>query len=231
MDITVIGVGYVGTVAAANLAAAGHRVVGIDIDPARIELLQTGTLPFHEPGLAAIVRSAVAAGCLRFAHCETFDQPVGEVALIAVGTPQAPGGGADMGQVTTALSWVRARRRVDTVVVMKSTVPPGTGQRMVENDLAGTRLRYVANPEFLREGHAGYDWRHPDRIVIGANPGDDKSVATVEAMHLGVDAPCIVTDITSARDDQVRQQRLPGHAHIVHQRDCLPVRPGGRVHS
>lgn len=198
MEITVIGVGYVGAVAAANLAAAGHRVVGVDIDPDRIRLLEAGTLPFYEPGLAEIIRSAVAAGFLRFAHCATFDGPVGEVALIAVGTPPAPGEGVDMGQVASALSWVKARRRPETVIVMKSTVPRGAGERMVEHELAGTGIRYVANPEFLREGQAVHDWRHPDRIVVGAMPGDTKSVATVKAVHQGIEAPYIITDITSA---------------------------------
>ena len=198
MDITVIGVGYVGTVAAANLAAAGHSVVGIDIDPDRVELLQSGSIPFHEPGLAEILRSSIATGCLRFAHSAVFDQPVGHVALVAVGTPQAPGGGADLNQVASALPWIKARRRSDTVIVMKSTVPPGAGQRMVEHDLAGTNPCYVANPEFLREGHAVYDWQHPDRIVIGANVGDAASVDSVRAMHVGIDAPYVITDITSA---------------------------------
>lgn len=193
-----IGVGYVEAVAAANLAACGHRVVGVDIDPNRIKMLQTGTPPFYEPGLAEVIRSAVATGFLRFAHCATFDGPVGEVALVAVGTPQAPGEGVDMRQVASALSWVKSRRRPDTVIVMKSTVPPGAGERMIEHDLAGTGLHYVANPEFLREGQAIYDWRHPDRIVIGANSGDTKSVATVKAMRLGIEFPCIITDITSA---------------------------------
>ncbi len=86
---------------------------------------------------------------------------------------------------------------------MKSTVPPGTGQRVIEQEMlnaerAGSRLRYVSNPEFLREGQAVRDWQHPDRIVIGADPGDGKSIAAVNEMHAGIEAPCIVTDITSA---------------------------------
>ena len=198
MEITVVGVGYVGAVAAACLAAAGHRVVGIDTDPDRVNILRSGALPFYEPGLEEIVRSAIADGCLEFAHGATFDQPVGDVALIAVGTPQAPDGSADLCRVRAALSWVVDRRRSGALVVMKSTVPPGTGRHLIERYLAGTDLRYVANPEFLRQGRAVHDWQHPDRIVIGASPGDAGSVAAVKSLYAGTRAPFVVTDVTTA---------------------------------
>ena len=198
MEITVIGVGLVGTVAAANLAAAGHSVAGIDVDPERVAQLGSGIVPFYEPGLSELVPAMIGAGRLRFERRGSFDQNVGEVALIAVGTPQAPDGSADMSQVESALSWVKARCRSDTVVVMKSTVPPGTGQRIVDHDLAGSGLRYIANPEFLREGKAVYDWQHPDRIVVGVSDGDETAVAAVKTMHQGIDAPYIITGIASA---------------------------------
>ena len=198
MDITVIGLGYVGTVAAANLAAAGHQVLGIDIDPGRIEFLRSGAVPFYEPGLEEMVQSAMALGGLRFDHRDAVDTPLGEVALVATGTPQAANGSADLDQVKSALAWIKSRRQSGAAVVMKSTVPPGTGQRIVENELRGTGLRYVANPEFLREGQAVADWRNPDRIVIGADPDDAEAVARVQAMHAGIEAPHIITDITSA---------------------------------
>ena len=198
MDITVVGVGYVGAVAAANLAAAGHQVVGVDTDPDRVNMLRSGDLPFYEPGLEKIVGSAIADGRLGFAHSTTFDRPVGDVVLIAVGTPQSPDGGADLRRVKSALSWVTARRRPSTLVVMKSTVPPGTGRQLVEHHLAETNLRYVANPEFLREGRAVHDWLHPDRIVIGARPDDTESVAAVKSLYAGTEAPFVITDITTA---------------------------------
>jgi UDPglucose 6-dehydrogenase len=198
LDITVIGLGYVGTVAAANLAAAGHQVVGVDIDPDRIALLQAGALPFYEPGLGEMVQSSIAAGCLQFEHRDAVDRLDADVALIATGTPQTEGGGADLNQVRAALAWIKSRHPRDTVVVMKSTVPPGTGQRVIEYDLEGTGVRYVSNPEFLREGQAVADWQNPDRIVIGAGHGDADAIAAVKAMHAGIEAPYVITDITSA---------------------------------
>ena len=198
MDITVIGLGYVGTVAAASLAAAGHRVLGVDIDHDRTTLMRSGAIPFYEPGLGEIIQSAAATGYLRFAHCDEVDGPLGEVALIATGTPQTEGGAADLNQVRSAVSWIKSQPSSSPVVVMKSTVPPGTGQRIIEHDLAGSGLRYVSNPEFLREGQAVADWRNPDRIVIGANPGDGEAIAAIKAMHAGIAAPYIITDITSA---------------------------------
>ena len=198
MQITAVGLGLVGTVAAANLAAVGHHVVGIDVDDERVAMLRAGTVPFYEPGLTELVHAGMEAGRLRFEHRDFWDYHVGDVALISVGTPQATDGSADLSQVEAALSWVKSRCDPDTIVLMKSTVPPGTGQRIVEQTLAETGLPYVANPEFLRAGTAVYDWRHPDRIVAGVNAHDDKAVAVVKAMHQGIDAPYVITDITSA---------------------------------
>ena len=208
MKITVIGLGHVGTVAAAGLAAAGHRVLGVDVDAGRLDALGSGVAPFYEPGLAEQLADAVGQGRLRFRHPDRVDEDLGAVALIAVGTPPAPapGGGADLRQVAAALAWIKSRQTPnplpnpppEPVVVMKSTVPPGAGRRLAARELAGTGLRYVANPEFLREGRAVADWQSPDRIVIGIDPDDGAAAAVVEAMHAGIDAPRLVTDVTSA---------------------------------
>jgi len=203
LNITVIGLGYVGMVAAACLADAGHRVLGVDIDSDRIAQLRAGTLPFYEPGLQELVTSSLEEGRLHFEHRDLVTEPLGAVTLVATGTPQTASGAADLSQVRSALNWVRSQDPADTVVVMKSTVPPGTGQRAIEQETrdaarAGFGLRYVSNPEFLREGQAIRDWRHPDRIVIGADAGDAGSVQAVKAMHAGIDVPYIITDITSA---------------------------------
>lgn len=123
---------------------------------------------------------------------------MGEVALVATGTPPGTEGAADLNRVWSALMWIKERPCRGTTLVIKSTVPPGTGQRLADHELGGLDLRYVSNPEFLREGRAIRDWQHPDRIVIGVRPGDAQSVDVVQAMHAGIDTPYIVTDITSA---------------------------------
>ena len=198
VKITVIGLGYVGTVAAACLSDAGHYVTGVDIDSDLIGTLQAGKAPFFEPGLEDLLQASLGKGRLRFVHRDGFVGPLGEVALVATGTPPGADGAADLNQVWSALMWIKERPCGGTTAVMKSTVPPGTGQRVADRELSGLELRYVSNPEFLREGQAIRDWQHPDRIVIGARPGDAQSVDVVQAMHAGIDAPCIVTDITSA---------------------------------
>ena len=198
MEITTVGLGLVGTVAAATLAAMGHNVVGIDIDPERVAALQSGAAPFYEPGLSELIQAMTATSRLRFEHRDSFDHQVGDIALISVGTPQATDGSVDLSQVEAALSWVKSRRSQDTVVVTKSTVPPGTGQRIIDQTLAETGLAYVANPEFLRAGTAVHDWQHPTRIVAGVSADDQKAITSVTAMHQGIDAPYVITDITSA---------------------------------
>ena len=198
MKITVVGLGYVGTVAAAALAGAGHDVLGIDIDRGRTDLLCTGKVPLYEPGLEERIDAALGAGTLRFLHRDDVSETLGDVALIATGTPPTHGGGADLHQVRSAVSWIRSKSSRDLTIVMKSTVPPGTGRRLLESELRGTSIRYASNPEFLREGRAVDDWEKPDRIVIGVEPDDNSSVDVVKRMYAGIDAPCMVTDITSA---------------------------------
>ena len=198
MKITIVGLGYVGTVAAAALAGAGHDVLGIDIDRSRTDLLESGKAPLYEPGLEERIETALRAGRVRFLHRDDVAEDLGDVALIATGTPPTHGGAADLHQVRAAVSWVRSMRPRNLTVVMKSTVPPGTGRRLLESELRGTSIRYASNPEFLREGRAVDDWDKPDRIIIGVEPDDTRSVDTVKRMYTGIDAPCMVTDITSA---------------------------------
>ena len=198
MKIAVIGLGRAGIVASVGLAAAGHEVLGVDLDAERVRALASGTAPIYEPGLDVELASAVQRGRLRFAHRDDVHEGLGAVALITTGTPPAPGGAADLQQVRSALAWAVARSDGDLTVVMKSTVPPGTGRRFLAEELRGRGVRYVSNPEFLREGRALQDWNTPDRIVIGLEPGDYQSVALVKAMYAGVEASYFVTDITSA---------------------------------
>ena len=127
-----------------------------------------------------------------------MNEDLGEVALVTVGTQPADGSAADLRHVRAAVSWTRAMRPRDLVIAMKSTTPPGTGLRVLEEELAGTGIGYAANPEFVREGRTIRDWDSPDRIVIGVNAGDSRSASAVQRMYAGMDAPLMVTDITSA---------------------------------
>ncbi|MCH7786332.1 MAG: UDP-glucose/GDP-mannose dehydrogenase family protein, partial [Chloroflexi bacterium] len=113
----------------------------------------------------------------------------------AVGTPPSQNGGADLSYVKSAITWV-CDRAEEGVIVMKSTVPPGTGLRLLETILGATSWDYVSNPEFLREGCALDDWFHPDRIVVGANRKEVLPI--IEALYEETPAPYVVTDITSA---------------------------------
>jgi UDPglucose 6-dehydrogenase len=193
LKVTVVGLGPVGQVAAAGLAKAGHDVLGVDISRQRICALQGGEAPIFEPGLHDLIREAASNAKLRFLHNEDVAEHLGDVVLIATGTPPSDTGAADLSQVRSALEWA-TRAQPDTLVVMKSTVPPGTGTRFIEG--SATSVRYVSNPEFLREGHAVDDWFHPDRIVVGTQDTDAAQI--IRALHQGIDAPFIVTDITSA---------------------------------
>ena len=185
-----------GAVAAAALAKAGHNVLGVDVDQDKVSSFQRGICPFYEPELSELIASGLTAGWLRFHRLDEVKELFGEIILVAVGTPSQPYGGTDLSQVYSALQWVRQHDPGSAILVMKSTVPPGTGLRLTAEELADTELRYVANPEFLREGRAVYDWFHPDRIVIGGR--DEEAIARVVSIYEGIEAPHVVTDTTSA---------------------------------
>jgi len=196
MNITVVGLGYVGAVAVAALSKAGHNVLGVDVDQGKVASFQRGICPFYEPELSDLISSGLAAKRLRFHRLDEVNEPLGEIILVAVGTPTQAYGGTDLSQVYSAIRWIKERDFGRAVVVMKSTVPPGTGLRLMAEELADSQLRYVFNPEFLREGQAVHDWFHPDRIVIGGE--DEDATALAKRMYEGIEAPVLITDVTSA---------------------------------
>ena len=198
MKITVIGLGHLGVVTAGGLAMAGHQVTGVDVDNRTINRLRSGQVPFYEPGLGEWVAAGLDRGNLKFFHRDEFPGYFGQVALIATGTPATENGGADLAQVRSALAWIKEQNPRDLVLVMKSTVPPGTGLAVLEQELAGTDVDYVANPEFLQEGRALEGWMFPGRIVVGACGDSGRAVAAVKEMYSGITAPYLMTDITSA---------------------------------
>ena len=196
MKVTVIGLGYVGSVAAAGLASANHDVLGVDVDAERVEAMNRGVAPVYEPGLSDIIHRTIKNGKLRIATTDEVDEPLGGVVIIATGTPMSESGAADLSQVYSAIEWAKKRMSDGDVVVMKSTVPPGTGVRLRDSLRNGTKISYVSNPEFLREGQALEDWYKPDRIVVG---GDDAvAVSKVSSLYEDMAAPVVKTDITSA---------------------------------
>ena len=197
MKITVVGLGHVGIVAAAGLAIAGHDVLGVDVDSERAALLQDGRLPFYEPGLPERLKRVYRSESIRVLRANDVDEDLGNVALIAVGR-RPLGGEADAEPVVDAVRWVLAQRHENLVIVNKSTVPPGMGRRLIEEELGNAGVSYVANPEFLREGQALSDWDRPDRIVLGVESGSNRALETVQVMYSQIDAPFLVTDTTSA---------------------------------
>jgi len=180
MKIAMVGSGYVGLVSGACFADFGHDVVCIDKDPAKIDSLKAGIMPIYEPGLAELVGSNVKAGRLSFTTdlAEGID---GAAAIfIAVGTPSRRGDGhADLSFVHAVAAEVGANLRQEAVIVTKSTVPVGTGdevERILTEANPGVRFAVASNPEFLREGAAIGDFKHPDRIVIGTDDEWARSV-------------------------------------------------------
>jgi UDPglucose 6-dehydrogenase len=178
VNISVFGVGYVGLVQAAVLAEVGHNVVCTDVDGPRIEQLQRGKVNTYEPGLAELVRDNMAATRLVFTADPAVAVAHGRVQFIAVGTPPAPDGSADLGCVFTVAQTIARLRGDPVVIVEKSTVPVGTGDRLRAHitgllEQTGKHLDFeiASNPEFLKEGSAVADSRRPDRIVVGTeNP-------------------------------------------------------------
>jgi UDPglucose 6-dehydrogenase len=177
-----IGAGYVGLVSGACIADFGHRVTCVDKDSAKICSLNSGEIPIYEPGLKDIVQANVRQGRLHFTT--TLSEALGgaDAVFIAVGTPSRRGDGhADLSYVYEAAREIAAALSDSTVVITKSTVPVGTGdevERIIREMRPHGDVSVVSNPEFLREGAAIHDFKHPDRIVIGADDERGKKVFT-----------------------------------------------------
>ena len=176
MRIAMIGTGYVGLVSGACFADFGHRVCCVDKDAGKIEGLHRGLMPIWEPGLEALVKSNVERGRLTFTTDTVEGVKDAEAVFIAVGTPARRGDGhADLTYVFDAVRELAKVIKPGTVVVTKSTVPVGTGDKIeaILREEGVTDVSVASNPEFLREGAAITDFKHPDRIVVGAE--DDRA--------------------------------------------------------
>ena len=188
MKITVVGTGYVGLVGAACLAEVGNHVLGLDVNAEKIRILKEGGIPIHEPGLLEIVRRNVENGRLSFTTNIEEAVHFGEVQFIAVGTPPDEDGSADLQYVTEAARNIGRFMTSEKVIVDKSTVPIGTGDKVraaVAEELKkrNVDIHYsvVSNPEFLKEGAAVEDFMRPDRIVIGTE--DPKAIEVMKQVY------------------------------------------------
>ena len=193
--IAVFGAGYVGLVTGACFAELGHRVTVRDILPDRIEALRRGEVPIYEPGLAEILARNAERLSFTTEVAEAMEEA--DIVYVAVGTPPTYSGDADLSAVWTVIDELPAvERRI--VVAMKSTVPVGTGEKVRHRlDARGlAHVGYVSNPEFTAEGTAVRDFMEPDRIVIGAF--DEAAGDVIAALHAGIDAPIVRSDVASA---------------------------------
>jgi UDPglucose 6-dehydrogenase len=193
--IGIFGGGYVGLVTGAGFAALGHDVTIREIIAERVDDLRNGRLPIYEPGLEEVFEEN--RDRLTFTTDPADAAEEADAIFVCVGTPATYSGDADLSAVWTVLDDLKgvASR---TVLVMKSTVPVGTGEKVrAALDARGlSEIRYVSNPEFLAEGSAITDFMNPDRIVIGSD--DDTAGDVVERLHAGLDAPVVRMDISSA---------------------------------
>ncbi|MCH7720896.1 MAG: UDP-glucose/GDP-mannose dehydrogenase family protein [Planctomycetes bacterium] len=184
MRITVAGTGYVGLVTAACLAGTGNTVLGYDTSERRIAELEEGHCPIFEPGLPELLSQGRQTGRLIFTTNLEEAAAHASVVFVAIGTPPRPDGSADMSQVesfATALAPLISRT---TILVMKSTLPVGTGERIEKliNARSKKRVHLVSNPEFLKEGSAVNDFQRPDRVIIGAD--DDDAAQIVRDLYV-----------------------------------------------
>lgn len=199
-NICVIGTGYVGLVTGVCFADLGNRVVCIDIDPQKIELLRAGKSPIYEPGLEEMLERNLRAGRLSF----TDDYAVGlqnvRFVFITVGTPMRDDGAADLQYVEAAARGIGEHITDSVIIIDKSTVPVGTGDIVSEivSSLAPPDVKFsvVSNPEFLREGSAMTDFFKPDRIVLGST--DREAAEQVAELHAPLQTSVIITDLRTA---------------------------------
>ncbi|HEX3286043.1 MAG TPA: UDP-glucose/GDP-mannose dehydrogenase family protein [Mycobacterium sp.] len=206
MRCTVFGTGYLGATHAAGMAELGHEVIGVDIDPGKVAKLAAGDIPFYEPGLRKMLSDNLDAGRLHFTTDYDAAAEFADVHFLGVGTPQKKGEyGADLRHVHAVIDTLVPRLRRSAVIVGKSTVPVGTAAELAARArrLApdGVDVEIAWNPEFLREGFAVHDTLHPDRIVLGVQPGSSLAEAAIRELYaalLDEGVPFLLTDLQTA---------------------------------
>ncbi|NJP05948.1 MAG: UDP-glucose/GDP-mannose dehydrogenase family protein [Chloroflexaceae bacterium] len=199
-NICVIGTGYVGLVTGVCFADLGNRVVCVDIDPNKLELLRSGKSPIYEPGLEELMERSQRAGRLIFTDSYAQGLDNADFVFITVGTPMDDDGSANLDAVKAAAQSIGASLTGPVIIIDKSTVPVGTGDvvsKIVASQAGpGALFSVVSNPEFLREGSAMTDFFNPDRIVLGST--DREAAHRVAELHAPLHAPVIITDLRTA---------------------------------
>jgi GDP-mannose 6-dehydrogenase len=206
VKLSVFGIGYVGCVSAACFAKEGHDVTGVDVNPTKVEIINSGNSPIIEPGIGELMQEAVASRRLRATTSEVDAVNNSDVSLVCVGTPSNANGSLDLRYVTRVCEEIGAALRTKErrhVVVMRSTMLPGTIENVVvpalektSDKTAGSDFGVCINPEFLREGSSLKDFYAPPFTLIGAD--DEKTVGTVRALYENIDAPLFQTDVKTA---------------------------------
>jgi UDPglucose 6-dehydrogenase len=199
-NISIIGVGYVGLVSGACFADLGNTVWCIDVDRKKIKALKEGKIPIYEPQLQEIVQENMQKGRLFFTTSIAEGIKESEIVFIAVGTPSAPNGEADLTNVEQVAIQIGRNLDHDMIIANKSTVPVGTGDlvtRLIKENLKkSVRFAVVSNPEFLREGSAVYDFMFPDRVVIGDDTGYAGEI--LAQLYRPLQCSIIITDVLSS---------------------------------
>ena len=198
MNIAIIGTGYVGSVSGACFSKIGHKVINLDIDEDKINLYKSGKVPIYEPGLGKLILDEQKNKRLSFSTSYEDTIPESEVIFIAVGTPSRKDGKADLTYVEAAAKEIAQNMNGYKVIVNKSTVPVGTGQKIekIISKYYKGKFDVVSNPEFLREGSAVQDFLKPDRVVIGARTNKARDIML--KLYEPIDYPKVTTSVESA---------------------------------
>ena len=206
MRVSIFGMGYVGAVSAACFAKLGHDVVGVDVDPRKLDMLRSGTSPIVEDDIDDLVRQGVESGRLRVSGDTAQAVAETDISLISVGTPSARSGAPSLNAIDAVsrdIGLALRDKATPHVVVARSTIPPGTTEEHIAPALVehsgralGDGLDVCFNPEFLREGRSVRDFHEPPFTIIGADT--DAAFEAVEALYKGVDAPVVRTNFRIA---------------------------------
>ncbi|MGD1048390.1 MAG: UDP-glucose/GDP-mannose dehydrogenase family protein [Candidatus Krumholzibacteriaceae bacterium] len=206
MKISVMGLGYVGCVSAACLANGGHEVVGVDVNPLKVDLMRGGTAPIIEEGIGEIIRANVTKGSLRVTTDAAAAIAGTDISVVCVGTPSKPNGSLELSYIEKVCEEIGAAIGAKDgrhLVIIRSTILPGTMRKVVIPAIegksglaAGSGFGICFNPEFLREGTSVEDYYNPPKIVVGSETQDD--AIRVREMYGGIEAPTILTTLEVA---------------------------------